>query len=131
NKDPANPFCQSSGTCSPGFVIAPSAGANGTVSPSGAQTVAPGATLAITIAPAANYHVADVLVDGSSVGAVTSFTFTNVTANHTLAATFAIDQFAVTASSGPNGTLTCSSPVDYGQSSKCTIAPAAGYQLAT
>ncbi|HMC72414.1 MAG TPA: hypothetical protein VKJ07_24890, partial [Mycobacteriales bacterium] len=101
------------------------------MSPSGAQTVAPGATLAITIAPAANYHVADVLVDGTSVGAVTTFTFTNVTANHTLAATFAIDQFAVTASSGPNGTLTCSSPVDYGQSSTCSIAPAAGYQLAT
>ncbi|HEX9485947.1 MAG TPA: OmpA family protein [Gemmatimonadales bacterium] len=130
NKDPANPYCLPSGTCFAGYTITPSAGANGTVSPSGAQTVGPGGTLAISIAPAAHYHVADVLVDGSSVGAVTSFTFTNVSANHTLVASFAIDQFAVTASSGPNGTLSCSSPVDYGQSSTCTITPAVGYQLA-
>ncbi len=130
NKDPANPLCLPSGSCSAGFTISSSAGANGTVSPSGAQTVAPGATLAISITPDAHYHVTDVLVDGSSAGAVTSYTFTNVSANHTLAASFAIDQFAVTASSGPNGTLTCSTPVDYGQSSTCTIAPAAGYQLA-
>ncbi len=35
--------------------------------------------------------MASVLVDGSSVGAVTGYTFTNVTANHTIAAAFAID----------------------------------------
>ena len=42
---------------------------------------------AFTITPATGYHVADVLVDGSSVGARTSYTFTNVTANHTISAT--------------------------------------------
>src|SRR5438874_3800651 len=131
NKDPANPYCLPSGTCTSGHTITSSAGAHGAVSPSGAQTVAPAGTLAISITPDAHYHVADVFVDGSSVGAVASYTFTNVTGNHTLAASFAIDQFAVTASSGPNGTLSCSSPVDYGQSSTCAIAPAAGYQLAT
>ncbi|TMA73103.1 MAG: DUF11 domain-containing protein [Deltaproteobacteria bacterium] len=131
NKDPANPYCLPSGTCISGYTITSSAGAHGTVSPSGAQTVAPAGTLAISITPDAHYHVADVLVDGGSVGAVASHTFTNVSGNHTLAASFAIDQFAVTASSGPNGTLSCPSPVDYGQSSTCAIAPAAGYQLAT
>ena len=50
-----------------------------------------GADQAFTITPDACYHVADVLVDGVSVGAVTSYTFTNVTANHTIAASFAID----------------------------------------
>src|SRR5439155_785687 len=102
NKDPANPYCLPSGTCTSGHTITSSAGAHGAVSPSGAQTVAPAGTLAISITPDAHYHVADVLVDGSSVGAVASYTFTNVTGNHTLAASFAIDQFAVTASSGPN-----------------------------
>ena len=48
--------------------------------------------------PATNYHVADVLVDGVSVGALTSYTFTNVTANHTIAASFAIDTHTITAS---------------------------------
>ena len=42
-----------------------------------------------TITPDTGYHVADVLVDGASVGAVTSYPFTNVTANHTIAASFA------------------------------------------
>ena len=59
-----------------------------------------GADQAFTITPDARYHVADVLVDGVSVGAVTSYTFTNVTANHTIAATFAIDTYTITASAG-------------------------------
>ena len=41
--------------------------------------------------------MADVLVDGVSVGAVTSYTFTNVTANHTIAASFAINTYTITA----------------------------------
>ena len=41
--------------------------------------------------------MADVLVDGISVGAVTSHTFTNVTGNHTIAASFAIDIYTITA----------------------------------
>ena len=78
--------------------ITASAGSNGTISPSGAVSVNYGANQTFTITPAANYHVADVLVDGVSVGAVTSYTFTNVTANHTIAATFAIDTHTITAS---------------------------------
>ncbi len=42
------------------------------------------------ISPDDNYHVEDVLVDGSSVGAVSSYEFTNVTGGHTIEATFAI-----------------------------------------
>ena len=38
-----------------------------------------GADQTFTITPDACYHIADVLVDGVSVGAVTSYTFTNVT----------------------------------------------------
>ncbi len=38
--------------------------------------------------PIANYQVASVLVDGTSVGAVTSYTFSNVQANHSISATF-------------------------------------------
>ena len=66
-----------------------SAGANGAISPSGAVAVNSGASQAFTITPDAGYHVADLLVDGGSVGALTSYTFTNVTANHIIAASFA------------------------------------------
>ncbi len=66
-----------------------SAGANGSISPNGATPVASGGSQTISITPAAGYHVADVLVDGSSVGSVTSYTFPNVTTSHTISASFA------------------------------------------
>ncbi|MCC6296155.1 MAG: hypothetical protein IT469_05560, partial [Pseudomonadales bacterium] len=73
------------------YTITASTGAGGTISPVGAVSVNHGADQAFTLTPGANYHVADVLVDGVSAGAVTSHTFVNVTANHTIAASFALD----------------------------------------
>ena len=46
-------------------------------------------TVTFTITPASCYQIADVLVDGVSVGAVASYTFNDVAANHTIAASFA------------------------------------------
>ena len=68
--------------------ITASAGAGGTITPSGSVTVSDGADQSFAITPASGYAVADVLVDGTSVGAVSSYTFANVTDNHTIAATF-------------------------------------------
>lgn len=70
-------------------VITATAGAHGSISPSGPVSVTPGANQTFTITPAAHYHVAGVWVDGVSVGAVGSYTFTNVQANHTIRASFA------------------------------------------
>jgi photosystem II stability/assembly factor-like uncharacterized protein len=70
------------------FTITPSAGAHGSISPPTQQTVSSGGSQAFTITANAGYHVADVLVDGVSVGVVTSHTFTNVIADHTISATF-------------------------------------------
>jgi hypothetical protein len=72
------------------YQISTSAGTGGTITP-GANTYVPGASQTYTITPAAGYHIADVLVDGTSVGAVTSYPFTNITANHTISATFALN----------------------------------------
>jgi len=77
------------------FTITASAGANGTITPSGTITVNYGDSQTFTITPNTGYHVADVLVDGSSVGAVTSYTFSNVTADHTISASFAIDTYGI------------------------------------
>jgi hypothetical protein len=73
------------------FTITASAGANGTISPSGAVAVTQGTSKTFTITPNSGYHVSGVTVDGGSVGAVTSYTFSNVQANHTIAASFAIN----------------------------------------
>src|SRR5439155_1272840 len=63
--------------------ITASAGAHGSITPSGAVAVDCGTDQGFTIAADPCYHIADVLVDGSSVGAVGTYGFTNVTANHT------------------------------------------------
>ena len=71
------------------FTINATAGANGTLSPQGAVTVTAGAGQTFTLTPASGYTVSDVKVDGGSVGAVTSYAFVNLTANHTISASFA------------------------------------------
>src|SRR5207247_2436332 len=71
------------------YTITATAGDSGSISPSGAVTVSNGANQSFTITPNPCYHLADVLVDGVSVGAVGSHSFTNVTANHTITASFA------------------------------------------
>jgi len=73
------------------YTVRASAAANGAISPSGAVSVTAGTNQAFQITPATNFLVADVQVDGSSVGAVTGYTFTNVLTNHTITATFTSD----------------------------------------
>ena len=68
--------------------IRASAGANGTISPAGWTSVGEGGEQTFTITPDAGYAVAKVLVDGRSVGAVASYTFRNVTQDHTIEAVF-------------------------------------------
>ena len=75
--------------------ITASAGSNGTISPSGSFAVVHGSNQAFTITPDSGYLVQNVLVDGSSVGAVTSYTFTNVTGNHTITASMAATPYNI------------------------------------
>ena len=68
--------------------IKATAGANGSISPSGWTSVREGWDQTFTITPDKGYAVAKVLVDGKSVGAVKSYTFKNVTKDHTIEAIF-------------------------------------------
>lgn len=68
--------------------IRASAGVNGTISPVGWTSVGEGGEQTFTITPDTGYAVAKVLVDGRSVGAVSSYTFRNVTQDHTIEAVF-------------------------------------------
>jgi hypothetical protein len=113
------------------FTITATAGANGSIAPSGAVVVDYGNDQAFTITPDVGYHVADVLVDGLSVGAVTLHTITNVTADHTIAASFAIDQFTITATATSGGTITPvgAIQVSYGASQGFTITPDTGFHI--
>lgn len=70
------------------YTITATAGEGGSITPAGAVSVKEGASQTFAIAAQEGYAIADVLVDGQSVGAVDSYTFENVTANHTIAALF-------------------------------------------
>jgi hypothetical protein len=76
-------------------VIAASAGANGTIAPSGIVSVPCSGSQTFSVTPNACYSIVDVLVDGSSVGEVASYTFANVTASHAIAASFAFTTASV------------------------------------
>ena len=117
------------------YTIKASAGANGSISPSGAVKVAPGASKTFTITPASGYQTASVLVDGNSVGAVSIYTFSDVSANHTISATFSkpLSSYTITAAAGPNGSISPSGAVkvNYKASKTFAITPASGYQTAS
>ena len=71
------------------YMIAAVAGPNGSITPAGDITVNYGGSRAFTITPDTGYNIADVLVDGVSVGTVSGYTFTNIIAGHTIFASFA------------------------------------------
>ena len=58
------------------------AGANGAINPSGSVSVKYGDKQSFTITPDTGYHIVDVILDGVSQGAVSSYTFTNIQAAH-------------------------------------------------
>ena len=71
--------------------ITASAGHGGKISPDGTVTVDEGENQTFTITANSGYSIADVVVDGKSVGAVESYTFDNVTEDHTINVTFERD----------------------------------------
>jgi len=70
------------------YSILSSYGANGTMSPEGTVSISNGTSKTFTIVPNNGYEVDQVVVNGSNQGAITSYTFDNVVANHTISATF-------------------------------------------
>ena len=113
------------------YSISASAGTGGSISPAGSISVVQGAGQAFAIAADAGYHVANVIVDGVSKGAVSSYTFTDVQANHTISASFAADTFAISASCGSNGSITPAgvTTVSSGASQAYTITADDGYTI--
>ena len=109
-----------------------SAGAHGTVSPTGAVSLVAGRSQTFTFTPESGYTVDTVTVDGVSIGAAASYTFANVLADHTLSVTFKVPAvFTITASTGPNGTI---SPVGavavtQGTSPTFTLTPGTGFAV--
>ena len=73
------------------YTITASAGANGSISPAGSVTVAEGADQTFSFTPESGYTVDSITADGHTAGNGGSYTFTNVTSDHSISVTFAQD----------------------------------------
>ncbi|MGN1216586.1 MAG: chitobiase/beta-hexosaminidase C-terminal domain-containing protein, partial [Phocaeicola sp.] len=71
-----------------GYTITATAGANGSITPSGAVGVAAGGSQTFTISPSSGYVIDTLKVDSLEVTATTSYTFSDVNSNHTIEVTF-------------------------------------------
>ena len=116
------------------YTITASAGAGGTISPSGSVVVSSGASQTFTITANSGYVISGVSVDGVAQGAIGSYTFTNVTSNHTISATFVAGTpvyYTITASAGANGSISPSGAVSVlaGASQTFTITANSGYAV--
>jgi hypothetical protein len=112
------------------YTINASAGTGGSISPSGAVSVTQGNNQTFTISPNTGYTIGAVTVNGVSQGAISSYQFTNVQANHTITATF-LANYTINASAGAGGSISPSGavPVIQGGSQSFTITPNTGYKI--
>ncbi len=112
--------------------ILATASAHGTISPSGLIPLEFGDTQTFTMTPDEHSHIEDVLVDGVSVGPVTSYTFENVWVSHTIEARFALDPVIIIATAGEHGTISPKGvcPVGWGTDQTFAMIPEEGYHVA-
>lgn len=73
------------------YTITATAGAGGSISPVGSITVTEGDSQSFTITPDEGYQIENVLVDGASIGPVSTYSFTSVTQDHTIQTSFVLD----------------------------------------
>lgn len=111
------------------YLITPTAGAGGSITPSNTQVVPWGGAITFTITPNAGHDIVDVKVDGNSQGPIGIYAFSNVTASHTITAAFAPRTYTITPMAIGGGTITPSIPktATYGASLTFTFTPNAGY----
>ena len=117
--------CSNASTCrtavnfviNPNYTITATSGANGTVTPAGITTICSGGNQTYTITPDACYSIASLTVDGSPASLTTgtfaaggTYVFSNVTAPHTIDATFVQKTFTLTYIEGTGGSIMGTTP---------------------
>jgi hypothetical protein len=119
------------------YTITASAGAGGNVSPSGNVSITSGGSQTFTFTPLSSYKVEQVLIDGANnapAAAAGSYTFSNVTANHSIAVSFKQNQqqtYIIAASAGTGGDISPSGNISVtsGDSQTFTFTPLSSYKV--
>ena len=113
------------------YTITTSAGSNGSITPS--ATVNYGSSKTINMSPSTGYEVNEVIVDGVNKGKITTYTFNNITDNHTISVTFKkLDEqkFTVNCTTVQNGNISVSpSSATVGTKITIYVNPSEGYRL--
>ena len=92
-----------------GYMITPSAGVGGSISPSTVQNVTVGGSVGFTITADSCYTIGNVIVDGTSLGPQISpyvYQFSNVTADHAIHADFQIKTYNILVNQSNGGNIT-------------------------
>ncbi|MCX6724098.1 MAG: SBBP repeat-containing protein [Candidatus Staskawiczbacteria bacterium] len=97
-------------------ITASTVNSNGSITPTGATTVDDGANQTFTIS-ANDPYTTNVIVDGASQGPLTTYTFTNVTTNHTILADFSL---VLGAGGGASASASSGTSVSSGTSTSAT-----------
>jgi mannose/cellobiose epimerase-like protein (N-acyl-D-glucosamine 2-epimerase family) len=120
-------------TAVPTYTIAASSSAGGTITPAGSVTVSEGASKTFSITPLNGYEISGVSVDGQAISSVSTYTFNNVTENHTINAMFALKTYTITANATAGGSISPSGvlSVSHGATQAFTITSEAGYRLSS
>ncbi len=93
------------------LIITASAGANGSISPSGNVKVTYGANQSFTITPSTGYNIDSVIVNGTYKGTMSSYTFNNVRGDSTIRAVFKVKTYIITTTLVGGGTISPSGSV--------------------
>jgi hypothetical protein len=114
------------------FTISASAGEGGIIEPGGNISVFAGFNQSFTISPDSRYSIEEVVVDDVSQGSVSDYTFTDVSADHAINATFApLPTYTITTSAGTGGSISpdAETTVYEGDSLKFIITPESGFEI--
>jgi hypothetical protein len=116
----------------PSYTFVSSAGAHGTIAPSGTIIVSRGSRQVYTISPNTGYKVSSILVDGISAGTSTSYAFNYITSGHNISASFSLQKsYQLTSSFIGSGTIlpAGTTTVNEGESRTYTMTPDPGYVI--
>lgn len=113
------------------YSIMASADSMGSISPAGEIIVPHGQSQGFSISATEGYHIADVVTNNVSIGAVDTFNFVNVIQDHSIHASFAINIYNIIATAGENGSIhpADSVMIPHGGDTLFTFLPDAGYTV--